>query len=58
MSFFLQLTPLKPAIRSGGTRLIQIQKVGVKLQTLKSEGKTAIGFESGGTHTIAPNFNV
>ena len=28
--------------------------MGVKLQTLKSGGKTAIGFESGGTDAIAP----
>ena len=54
MPFSLQLTPLKPAVRSGGTQLIQIQKVGVKLQTLKSEGKTAIGFQSGGIDAIAP----
>ena len=41
MSFFLPLTLLKQDVRSGDTRLIQIQKVGVKLQTLKSGGKTA-----------------
>nr|CAE05686.2 OSJNBb0002J11.13 [Oryza sativa Japonica Group] len=35
-----------------------IQKVGVKLQTLKSGGKTAIGFESGGMDAIAPLCNV
>jgi hypothetical protein len=52
MSFSLQLTPLKLAVRSGGTRLLQIQKVRVKMQTLKSEGKTAIDFESGGIDAI------
>ncbi len=35
--------------------MIQIQKVRVKLQTLKSGGKIAIGFESGGMDAIAPN---
>ena len=54
MFFSLQLTPLKPAVRSGGTQLLQIQKVGVNLQTLKSGGKTTIGFESGGIDAIVP----
>ncbi len=52
MSFSLQLTPLVVAVRNGGTWLLQIQKVGVKVQTLKSEGKTAIDFQSGGIDVI------
>ena len=38
----------------GGRRLVQIQKMGVKLQTLKSGGKTTIRFESGGMDAIVP----
>jgi len=57
MSFSLQLTPLVVAVRNGGTWLLQIQKLGVKVQIVKSGGKTAIGFESGGTDAIAPNNN-
>lgn len=52
MSFCCTTNTVKPDVRSGGSRMVQIQKVGVKLQTLKSEDKTTIRFDSGGIDAI------
>lgn len=54
MSFRPRTNTVKPGVKTEGNRLPHFQKVRVKLQTLKSEGKTTIGFESGGMDAIVP----
>lgn len=54
MSFRPRTNTVKPGVKTEGNRLPHFQKVRVKLQTLKSEGKTTVEVKSGGMDTIVP----